>query len=207
MCGATSQQTTTYNEQQAFYQQAMQEQAAAYGEDQDILSQMQKVYSPIFTAGPSQEGFSPEEKAALQSGVTDTTAADYQQAQQAVGESMAAEGGGNIVIPNAAAASIKGQIATSAASQEAQQRNQITSADWQQGYQNWLNAASGMMGVSGQVNPLGYSEAATGAGSAAGTTANQIAQESNSWINAALGAAGAIGSGVIGENPGGIFGG
>jgi hypothetical protein len=206
MCGASSQQTETYNEQQQFYQQAMEQQSEAWGQDQEILSAMKGVYGPIFAAGPSQEGFAPEEKAALNTQVTEGTAQSYKNASTAVNEKLATLGGGNLALPNGATAQIQAQVAEAAAQTESQQRSQITEADYNQGYQNWLQASTGLTGVSNALNPVAYSGAATSAGGQAANTANQIASENNSWINAALGAAGAIGTGVIGENPGGIFG-
>jgi hypothetical protein len=206
MCGATEQQTDIANEQQQFYSNAIQQQQQAWGDDQEILSAMKNVYQPIFNAGPSQQGFSSQERAAMNTQVTEGTAQNYAAASKAVGEQLAAQGGGNVDIASGGAAQLKAQVAQSAAQEMSQEQNQITQADWQQGYNNWLNAAQGMSETAQLYNPLGYSGAATNAGSAAGTTANQIAQENNSWINAALGAAGSVGSAVVGENPGNIFG-
>jgi hypothetical protein len=205
MCGASDQQTDTYNEQQQFFQQMMQQQTQAWGEDQEVLAAIRGVSQPIFAAGPSQEGYSPEEKAAMETQVTEGTAQNYAKVATALGDQMAAAGGGNLAIPNGAADQIKAGVATSAAQEESREQSQITQNDWQQGYQNWLQAGQNMMGVAGQLNPVAYSGAATGAGSAASSTANQIAEESNSWINAAIGAAGAVGGGLIEANPKGIF--
>lgn len=198
MCGASSQQTQIEQQQQQFMNEAMQQQATSWSQDQDILAQMKSVYAPIFAKGPSQEGFSPEEKAALNTQVTEGTAGDYAQAAQAVGQKLAAQGGGNIAIPSGASSAIQASIATSAAQTEAQQRLGITQASYAQGYQNWLNAASGMGETASMVNPVNFSGAATQAGKSAADTANQIAQENNSWINAAIGAAGNIGGAALG---------
>lgn len=206
MCGATQQQTDIANEQQQFYTNAIQQQQDAWGQDQDILSAMQSVYAPIFNKGPNQEGFSQQELNSMETGVTEGTANNYAQASKAVGENLAAEGGGNVDIASGGAAQLKAQVATSAAQTESQEQQQITQADWQQGYNEWLQAAQGMNSTAGFLNPIGYSGAATNSGSAASTTANQIAEENNSWVNAALGAAGSIGGAVVGENPGGVFG-
>lgn len=206
MCGASSEQSDTYNEQAAFYKEATQQQAEAWAQDQDILKTLQSTYTPIFASGPSQEGFSPAEKAAYQTQITEGTAQSYAQASQAVNEKLATLGGGQLALPNGATAQIQAQVAQSAAEKESQQRLQVTQADYNQGYQNWLQASQGLFGVNQSLNPVAYSGAATGAGTAAGTTANQIATENNSWMNAALGAAGAIGSGVVAENPHNIFG-
>jgi hypothetical protein len=205
MCGATAAQTELQTQQAAFYQEATNQQETAWGQDQDILSAMKSVYAPIFASGPSQEGFAPAEKAALNTEVTEGTASEYKNASTAVNDKLATLGGGDMALPNGATAQIQGQIAQSAAQTAAQQRTQITQANYNQGYQNWLTASQGLFGINQSLNPTSYSGAATSAGSAAGTTANQIATENNSWINAALGAAGAIGTGVIGENPKGIF--
>jgi hypothetical protein len=198
MCGAAPQQTQIEQQQQQFMSEAMQEQQTSWGQDQDILAQMRSVYAPIFAKGPDQEGFSPEEKANLNTQVTDQTAQNYGQAAQAVGEQLAAQGGGNIAIPSGATATIKGELASSAASQEASQRLGITQSSYTQGYQNWLNAAQGMNTTAQMVSPVSFSGAATSAGGAAASTANQIAQENNSWINAAIGAAGEIGGMALG---------
>lgn len=199
MCGASSQQKQTYDEQQQFYQQLMKEQDTAFAQDQSVLAQIRSVAAPIFAAGPSQEGFAPQEKAALETQATQGTAATYAKAATAVNENLAAAGGGNLAIPNGAADQIKAQVAESAAQTESAEKLQITGADYQQGYQNWLTAGNQMMGVSGQLNPTAYGSTANQGGSAAASTANQIAEESNSWINAAIGAAGAIGGGALGN--------
>jgi hypothetical protein len=198
MCGSTPQQSQIETQQQQFMSEAMQQQETSWSQDQDILAQMRAVYQPIFAAGPSQEGFSPEEKANLNTQVTDQTAQNYGQAAQAVGEQLAAQGGGNIAIPSGATATIKGQLASSAASQEASERLGITQGSYEQGYQNWLNAAQGMTNAAKMTDPVGFSGAATSAGGAAASTANQIATQQNSWINAAIGAAGNIGGMALG---------
>jgi hypothetical protein len=203
MCGATGAQTQLQTEQADFYQQAVQEQQQNYGQDQEILSALQNEYNPIFQAGPGQQGFSQAETANLNTQATEGTATNYNQADKALREQQAATG---VAAPTGAQEAQQATLASSAANTEATEKQQITQADYQQGYSEWQQAAAGLGGVASQLNPAGYSGAATGAGEAAGTTANQIASENNSWVNAALGAAGSIGTGVVSENPGGIFG-
>jgi hypothetical protein len=110
-----------------------------------------------------------------------------------------------VASPTGAQEQQQAELASSAANSEAQQKQQITQANYQQGYNEFSQAAQGLTSTAGLLNPTGYSGAATGAGNAAADTANQIASENNSWVNAALGAAGAIGTGVVAQNPGGIF--
>ena len=207
MCGGpTAAQTQLQDEQAAFYRQAIQESSQTYGEDQQLLAQVQAIYDPILAKGPNQEGFSAEELANLNAQAVEGTATNYSSAAKAVNEKMAAEGGGDIAIPSGGQLQLQQEVANSAASQESSQENQILEADYQQGYNEFTQAGQMIMAASGQLNPTAYSGAATNAGSAASTTANEIAQEQNSWINAAIGAAGSIGSAVVEQNPGGIFG-
>lgn len=200
MCGASDEQKQLDQEQTEFYNQAMQQQSQVYGEDQQILQAMTGIYEPILAAGPNQQGFSAAEKNSLDTQAIEGTAQNYQGAAKAVNEQIASEGGGNTYLPSGAATQLKAETAAASAQQESSEEQQITQADYQQGYNEWQQAASGLSGVASELNPVGYSGAATGAGSAAATTANQIAEENNSWINAAIGAAGAVGGGLAGND-------
>jgi hypothetical protein len=195
MCGSTQQQADIEQQQQEFQLESMKEQQAAYQDDQALLKQMQGVYAPIFTKGPSQEGFSPEQKAALATQIKEGTATNYAQAAQATNANLAATGGGNLVIPSGQQAQMKAQVAQAAAQEESGEQLQATNANYAQGYNNWLQAGQGLFGISGQMNPLGYGEQVNTAGKNAADTANQIATQQNSWINAAIGAAGTIAGG------------
>jgi hypothetical protein len=205
MCGATGAQYQLQQEQIQAYQQAQQMTAEEYANQQAIYAPMEAQFQAIFALGPNQEGFSPAENATLTSQAVSGTGQNYEQAARAVNEQEAAVGGGNAYTPSGGAEQLKEEVATSAAQSESQQETQIKEAGFQQGYSEWQAAGEGLMSIAAGDNPLGYEQAETGAGSAAANTANQVAQEQNSWINAALGAAGSIGSAVTEENPGGIF--
>jgi|SRR5208282_5080671 len=207
MSGPSSSQIQLQQEQQQFYQQGMQEAAATYGQQQNLLKQMEAVYSPILAKGPNAEGFSGAEKSALEAQAIQGTAGNYTQAARAVGENLAAEGGGDNPLPSGAGEQLKEEVATSAAGQQSQEEQQILQADYAEGEHQFENAGQALAVASGQLNPTAYESAATGAGSAAETTAAAINQEQNSWMAPVLGAVGGIGGAVVGENPGGIFGG
>jgi hypothetical protein len=196
MCGSTGAQNTLQQEQLDAYQQAQQMTAEMYADQKAIYAPMEKQFQSIFDMGPSREGFSDQERNTLNAQAVAGTATNYGAAAKAVGEDLAAEGGGNADITTGGQQQLKEEVAASAAGQESQQETQITEADYNQGYQQWLNAGQGLETIAAGQNPIGYENAATGSGSAAGTTANEIAQEDNSWINAAIGAAGAIGGGI-----------
>lgn len=207
MCGgASDQQKQLDQEQSDFYQEAMNQQTQVYGEDQQILNFMSNLYEPILAKGPNQQGFSQEENNALNTQATEGVAQNYKAASTAANEQAAALGGGDSYLPSGVTASMNAGIDEAAAGQRSSEQSQITQANYTQGYNQWLAAAEGLSGVSSQLSPTGYSGAATGAGTAASNTAAQIAQENNSWMNAALGAVGGIGSAVVNENPANIFG-
>ena len=196
MCGATGAQTQLQDEQMQAYQQAQQMTAEQYADQQAVYAPLKAQFDKIFAAGPSAEGFSPEERNALNAQAVTGTANNYKQAATAVNEEIAGRGGGDEYAPSGAADEMKQEVANSAAQTESGQETQITEADYNQGYQEWQQAGSGLMSIAAGDNPVGYETAATGAGAAAGTTANQIAQEDNSWVNAAIGAVGEIGGGL-----------
>lgn len=185
-----------------------QEQLDAYKEAQDLTAKQyanqQSIYKPmaahfqsIFDMGPSQEGFSAEEENALNAGAIENTATNYKNAATAINENLAALGGGDSPITVGAQQQMKANTAYSAAGELSKEENQITQANYNQGYQQWLAAAQGLTSIAAGENPLGYESASTEAGGAASKTANDIAQEENSWVNAAIGAAGAIGGGLL----------
>jgi len=180
------------------YNDMMQQQYANQGA---IFSKVSSVLDPILKAGPSQQGFSDAESNTLNAQAVAGTAQNYNSAAKAVGEETAAEGGGNSVIGSGAATQLKEEVANSAAQTESGEETQIQEQNYATGRENFQNAEEGEMAIAAGENPLGYASAATNQSNATATVANQIAQENNSWYNAALGAAGSIGSAVITPGP------
>jgi len=197
MSGPSSQQLTLQQDQLDFYQQGVQEATANYGEQQDLLAQMEAVYNPILAKGPNAPGFSPAEQAALDAQAIQGTAGNYTQAARAVGENVAAEGGGNNPLPAGGGTELKAQVAEKAAADESAQQQEILQASYATGEKEFENAGSALATASGQLNPAGYESAATSAGSSAETTANQINKEENSWLAPVLGAFGSLGGGAL----------
>jgi hypothetical protein len=201
MSGPTAQQTELGDAQLEAYQQAAQLTQAQYANQQAIYGPMVSQFHAIYAKGPNQQGFSPAETANLNAQAVEGTAENYESAARAVGESEAAQGGGTNPLPTGAQSAVQSNIATSAAEEESSQENQIVSANYNQGYNEWEAAGEGLQSIAAGENPLGFESAETGAGSAAGTTAAQIASEDNSWINAAIGAGATLGGAAIGKIP------
>lgn len=201
MCGSTGAQGQIQQEQIDAYKQSQEMLQEEFGHQQAIYGPMAAKFQSIFAAGPSQEGFSPGEKQNLESQVIEGTAANYANASKAVGEHLVSEGGTG-AMPSGAADQLRLEAADSSAQEKTREETQLTEADYTTGRQNWQNAATGLMDIAAGQNPVGYENASTSAGSAASTTADQIAKEQNSWVNAALGVAGDL----VGANPHNIFG-
>jgi hypothetical protein len=204
MGGPTSAQQDLQASQSAFYKQLTSEYGTIFGESQGILTALTKSFSPILAKGPSQEGFSDAELNSLNSTAVSGTADNYAKAAAALSKQQAAEGGGGgPYIPSGAKMQQQDALATSAARTQSLEEGQIVQADWNQGLQNYWNAASGLGSTAAELNPNGAANAATGAGSAASQTAQEIAQESGSWmslVGAGLGAAGTAAGGYFGKH-------
>jgi hypothetical protein len=159
---------------------------------------------PILQAGPSQEGFAPAQRTAMETQNTENVATDYAQAQKATAQMLAARGGGNDLLPSSINANILAQNTNQAAAQRAQGQNLITQQNYAQGYQNWNTAANVLGSTAGLINPNAYSGAATSAGGQASQSAAQMAASAYAPWGGALGALGSVAGAAVGR--GGIFG-
>lgn len=193
MCGSTSQQNVIEQEQQAEYQKMQEMTAQQYADQKAIYKPMEDQFQSIFAKGPNAGGFSDEERNTLNSQTVEGTAQNSAAAERAANEDIAAQGG--VDLPSGADVQLKSQVRQGLADEQSREETQVKEADYNQGYDEWKNAGEGLMSIAAGENPLGFANATTSSGAAAGTTANEIAEEQNSWINAALGAAGAAAGG------------
>lgn len=199
LCGATSGQKQVASSTTAFMGQAQQQASAVFGASSQVFNSLMKTFAPIVAAGPGQQGFSPTELANLRSQAITNTGQSYKNARQALGENLAASGGGNTALPSGVAANEEMQLANAGAAQTASQLGQINEANYAQGRQNWATAVQGELAAPGV---YGAATGATGAGTQAGEAAtgaqNDVAQADNSIWQGVLGAVGSIGGAVAG---------
>lgn len=204
MCGATSQQKQLEQQQADFYKTMSDQAKAVFGVASAISKDLETAFEPILAKGPNQEGFSAAEKANLEDTIINSSGNAYKHAADAVNAQLASEGGGDVPIISSNSNQIRADLASSAASNESLEHEQMMEADYATGRENFMAAASALQGATGVFNPAsGMANAATGAGSAAATTADQIAQENNSWVNATIGALGGVAGAALG-NPSGL---
>lgn len=203
MCGATSAQNTDEKAQQSLFQQMSGQAQQVFGGSSSAFNDLMGAYSPIVSAGPDQQGFSPAELSNLNSQAVTQSGVAARNASTAAKEVQAAVGGGNVALPGGAAIGTNLSIANSASQNEANELNQINEANYQTGRDNFFKAAEGLQAAPNVFNPAtSAGEAATSSGTAAANTANQIAQENNSWVTAVTGALGGIAGSAIGAEMG-----
>jgi hypothetical protein len=198
MCGPTNQETQITNEQQDFFNQLSKQYSTVFGENQQIVGALTNAFQPILQAGPSQTGFAPGEENALKTQNTENVATDYAQAQKATAQALAGRGGGDTFLPSSINANILASNANAAAAQRAQGQNQITQANYAQGYQNWNTAANVLGSTAGLINPTAYAGQTTGAGAQAAGSAQAIAQQQFAPWGAAFGALGSVAGAATG---------
>lgn len=200
MCGPTAAQTELTNEETQAYKTAQTMTAQQYANQQAIYAPLTSQFESIFAKGPNQKGFSTQEEQDLNAQAVEGTAENYKQAATATNEQLAARGGGTNPLPSGADAELRQEVALSAAQEESKEESSIEGADYAQGQNEWAAAGGGLQSIAAGLNPLGYEGAATGAGTAASNEANTIAAQSDSWVNAAIGAAGAVGGAYAGKH-------
>lgn len=195
-CGASSQQNQIEASQQAYYQTLQTQAQEEFGQASQVFGDLYAAMSPIVAAGPNQQGFSAGELQNLDSTAVTGAGEAYTAAAQTVRQQEAAAGGSNFV-PSGATQQINAEVAAQGASQTSTEENQIQQADYATGRSNYFTAAGDLAAATGTYNPAtGAAGAANTGGSDAANTANQIAQENNSWVSAVTGALGGVAGGI-----------
>lgn len=199
MCGPSSQQTQTTNEQANFYSNLTNQYNQVFGQNQAITGALTNAYSGILARGQGQTGYTPAEETSLRTQADTGVATNYAQAAGATGKVLAAMGGGNTYIPSSVTANIMASTANQAALERSRQQLGITTANYDLGRQNYWNALSGMTNVGQLTSPTAYAGAATSAGSQAASSEAAMAQEAFSPWQAAMGMLGSVGGMAAGK--------
>jgi hypothetical protein len=199
MCGSTGAQQQVQSSQINFMNQLQSQAGSVFGDASNVFQSLMSTFSPIVAAGPNQQGFSPALLSSLNSQAITQTGQAYKNAAAAVGNAESAINGGNTNLPGGSQIATEDYLASAGANQTANELMGITQANYAAGRQNYENAVSGLEGATNVFNPAtSAANAATSAGTAASNTANQIAQEQNSWVGAVTGLAGSLGGAALG---------
>jgi hypothetical protein len=181
-----------------------------FGEQSQETNFLKGVLEPEITQAQSGQGFSPQALAALRTSATDTTSAQFQNAQAALNQELKTSGSANV--PSGVTVGADQALLTAQAQTQSGQQNQITLANQQQAQNNFWNAINALNGVAAQQNPLGYAGSASGAGGtiaglsgAQSSLQNSITNANNSSFFGSLsrGLGSGLGSGLAGAILGG----
>ena len=175
MCGPSGAQKSLANSSASFYQQLQSSYAQNFGNQQGIFSSLTNALSPILQGGPDQMGFSAAENAALTGSAINNAAAQNRNAQVIAASSA----GGNTGVTTGGQKQLQAQIASGVGQNLATNENQINLANAATGRANFFGAESGLAGVAGLENPIGYAGAANNAGGQAFGEATQIQNMKN----------------------------
>jgi len=179
MCGPSGAEKQIGGSEQKLSQIMQSNYIQNFGQQQAVLQSLNNTFTPIVEAGIGQQGFGPQELAALNTQATEGVAANYQKAQQALNTSLATRGGGNEILPTGASAALKETLASQAAQAQSAANLGITRENYAQGRQNWREATAGLETLGQQYNPVATGGLATGANQAAFGEASQIQQQQN----------------------------
>jgi hypothetical protein len=182
-CGPTGAQKSALAADTAFGSQLRTSYGTDFGEAQSIFNDLHTSLDTIVAAGPSQEGMSPTEKAALNSQAINSAAASNKKVQSVIGE-KAAMTGATPGVESGVTQAVRAKAATDIDTNLSNQEAGITEKSFDIGRENYNNAVKGEMALPGAtMNPVTSSaDAATGADKVVNDQANQNAAASNSWL-------------------------
>jgi hypothetical protein len=197
LCGPSSQEKALAASEQSFSQLLQQNYQTQFANQQGVLDTLNHTLSPIVSAGPNQQGFSPQELASMETTAINTTAGNYANAARALATNIAgqtrtgtgAAGAGGTGLETGIQQQEQAQLASNAAGALSNEQLGIVNANYATGRQNFQNATGGLETLSGQYNPLGYAGAGTTAGSTAFNEAGAINQQSQAGLKELAGLA------------------
>lgn len=168
-------------EQAAFYKTLTADYATQFANQSAILSFLKTAFEPILAGGIGQYGFTPTEDASIRTTALDAIATNFSNAEVALNEKLAAEGGGNVFIPSGGEAQLKAALLGAEATQQAGASNEITQKGYDVGRNNFLTASGVLGSTAGMYNPIGFAGAGNTAGQNAFSSATQLYEQGNWW--------------------------
>lgn len=172
--------------QTAFYKSMTQEQAATFGESQDLFNQIKGITAPILAKGPNQYGFTPEEDALLRGQIEAGGATATANAVNAT-QLAARQARGGAPAPTGADAEIEAIARTVGGQGTAKSLAEEKLSGYQAGHQLYSEALNALTGQQQLLSPTSYAGAATGAGESATKAINLADSERSTLLQSLLG--------------------
>jgi hypothetical protein len=178
--------------------------ATNFADQAGVLQNMNNVYTPIFQAGPDQQGFEPQQLAALNTEAGEGVAANYAKAQTSLNNTLAARGGGNEYLPTGGEDTLRQTAANAAANQSSQESLAITNANYNQGRQNWQTAAGGLQALQADYAPGQLAGETSASNQSAFGEAKTVQEQKNQEQMAIAGGITSLAGGLMGGISGGL---
>lgn len=181
MCSSADPTQQALRDSQAAFTNTLQSSfKTSFAANQSILANLS---STLTQAIAHPQGYTPQEMAALRTGVTDSVATGTANATRAAGAYNASHGGADL--GSGVAAQIEGGIQATGMQAESAGQSQVSIANAEAQRANYWNAINGLTQVGAAYNPAGYAGAEIGSSKATtDASAAVTAEQQNSWQNA-----------------------
>ena len=177
-CGPSGAEKSLASSEQSFSNLLQADFGSRFANQTNLLNSLNQSLSPITAAGPSQEGWSPQEAAAISTATINNAGAAARNATQAVQGALAGRGGDS-GLESGVDKQILAGVKSNAANTLANQQTQNTIADYNQGTQNYWRAIGGQQILASLQNPEQFGSQAISANQGAFNEADQIQQQQN----------------------------
>ena len=194
MCGASTTLTNLAASATSFAGQVQQQATQIFGSASTVFNNLIGSVQSVVKGGPGQAGWGAAETNAVNSQILNNAAVSARNEKSAVGNAVAAIGGGNTVNPSGLETAVNLQTAQSVENAKSQQEEQATVANYQQGNQNYNAAVNEEMQLPKVFDASSdVDKAAISANQSATTEQNAISAANNWWepiVGTAIGVAG-----------------
>lgn len=200
MCGPSGEQFRLEGSEKSFMQELQQNYATNFAQQQQVLNHLNGVLAPIIQGGPNQTGFSPAERAALNTQAINSTGAAAANVERQIGNETAGRNDSGNLPQAGVDQALKSNAASAAEGQLSNEELGITEADYATGRSNFDKAVGAEEGVSGQFGS-GASSTMSGANEANKTAfgeSTQINQEQSQEEADIAGGITSLATGAIG---------
>src|ERR1017187_10043959 len=138
MCMGTHAAQDRAADAQATFTATLQSQAAhVFGADDTVWNSIQATAAPLFTAGPSQQGFSAAQQNSMNALALTQGANRGRFATASAKAGQAGFGGGNALNPSGVGTNVNASVAEQSAVETSRRLAQIQDENYKQGNQNW----------------------------------------------------------------------
>ena len=189
MCGASGALKRLAASATSFAGQVQQQATQIFGSASTVFNNLMGTIQSVVKGGPGQAGWGAAENNAVNSQILNNAAVSARNEKSAVGNDVAAIGGGNTVNPSGLETAVNLQTAQSVENAKSQQEEQATVANYQQGNQNYNAAVNEEMQLPKVFDASSAADNAANSANQSATADQTAISAANNWWEPILGAA------------------